>query len=102
MIDSESPRSRTSRRTPGTTSRAAGGRRAQDVARPLLGSGNGWAFLYANALVNAFTASIKEFPNIPTLPTTASIGSDVPKFVAANLVAPRPATGARRRHAKPR
>jgi arylsulfatase len=66
------------------------------------GQDNGWAFLYANALVSAFTASVKDFPNIPTIPATASLGADVPKFVAPNLVAPRPARGARRRHAKAR
>jgi arylsulfatase len=65
------------------------------------GQDNGWAFIYANRLVNDFTATVKEFPNIPTILATASIGADLPKFTPPNLVETRPATSTPRRQAPP-
>src|SRR6185436_16504122 len=53
------------------------------------GSDNGWSLGYMTGIVNGFTESLKKYPNIPTIPATASIGADLPRFVKPNLVAPR-------------
>jgi hypothetical protein len=45
---------------------------------------------YATGIVNAFTETVKKYPNIPTIPASASIGADLPGFVLPNLVAPSP------------
>jgi arylsulfatase len=63
------------------------------------GQDNGWAFVYANVIVKAFTDSVKEFPNIPTIPATASLGSDLPKFTRPNLAAPEPPAGVTQKQA---
>jgi len=54
------------------------------------GSDNGWAAGYGTSVVNKFTESVKKYPNIPTIPSGASLGSDLPEFVAPNFVAPTP------------
>ena len=53
------------------------------------GSDNGWSLGYMTGIVNAFTDTVKKYPNIPTIPATASIGADLPRFVKPNLVTPR-------------
>jgi arylsulfatase len=63
------------------------------------GQDNGWAFVYANALIHAFNESVTEFPNIATIPATASIGAELPKFVKPNLIAPQQPAGAAERQA---
>ncbi|SHL59480.1 hypothetical protein SAMN05444159_6319 [Bradyrhizobium lablabi] len=40
-------------------------------------------------IVNAFTETVKKYPNIPTIPASASIGSDLPEFVKPNFVGAR-------------
>ena len=54
------------------------------------GQDNGWTMVFANQLVEEFTASVKKYPNIPTIPASASLGSDLPAFMPPNLVAPPP------------
>jgi arylsulfatase len=63
------------------------------------GQDNGWAFVYANKLIHAFNDSVTEFPNIATIPATASIGSDLPRFMKPNLIAPQQPAGAAERQA---
>jgi arylsulfatase A-like enzyme len=53
------------------------------------GSDNAWSVGYATSIVNAFTESVKKYPNIPTIPSGASIGADLPEFILPNLVAPK-------------
>ena len=54
------------------------------------GSDNGWSVGYATTIVNSFTESVRKFPNIPTIPSGAAIGSDIPEFVVPNLAVPPP------------
>jgi arylsulfatase len=61
------------------------------------GQDNAWAFIFANALIHSFNDTVTEFPNIPTIPATASIGADLPKFLRPNLIAPQPPAGAAER-----
>jgi hypothetical protein len=44
--------------------------------------------VYPTAIVQQLTDSFKKYPNIPTLPGGASIGSELPEFVVPNVVAP--------------
>jgi arylsulfatase len=53
------------------------------------GADNGWAFAYANVLVNDFKASIEKYPNLKSIPTTASLGSDLPTFIRPELAPTR-------------
>jgi arylsulfatase len=57
------------------------------------GQDNAWAAVYANKLVNDFATSVKEFPNIATVAASASLGSDLPRFIAPNLAPSQPAVG---------
>jgi arylsulfatase len=54
------------------------------------GSDNAWSMGYATSIVNNFTETVRKYPNIPTIPSGAAIGADLPEFVLPNLVAPRP------------
>ena len=45
------------------------------------GSDNGWSLGYATTIVTYFSESLKKFPNVPTTPSGAAIGSDLPDFV---------------------
>jgi hypothetical protein len=58
------------------------------------GSDNGWSMGYATSIVNNFTDTMRKYPNIPTVPASAAIGSDLPEFVVPNLVAPPEPTSA--------
>jgi arylsulfatase A-like enzyme len=49
------------------------------------GSDNGWSYGYMTAIVNQFNDTLKKYPNIPTIPASASIGSDLPVFVKPNM-----------------
>jgi arylsulfatase A-like enzyme len=64
------------------------------------GSDNGWSAGYATSIVNAFKDSVARFPNMPTIPSGAAIGADLPEFQTPNLremAAPHaPASGASR------
>jgi hypothetical protein len=55
------------------------------------------------SIVNNFTETVRKYPNIPTIPASAAIGSDVPEFVVPNLVSPPEPTsvgGATASHAR--
>jgi len=43
--------------------------------------------VFANELVDDFAASIKKYPNIPTMPASGSLGADLPLFMPPNLLA---------------
>jgi len=58
------------------------------------GNDNGWSVGYATSIVNAFSETVKKYPNIPTIPSGAAIGSDLPDFVLPELAAPRTAAPA--------
>ncbi len=49
------------------------------------GSDNGWSYGYMTKIVNEFNATLKKYPNIPTIPASASIGADLPVFTRPNL-----------------
>jgi hypothetical protein len=50
------------------------------------GSDNGWAAGYMTSIVNQFNETLKKYPNIATIPASASIGADLPVFTKPNLV----------------
>jgi arylsulfatase len=63
------------------------------------GSDNGWSVGYATSIVNKFKESVARNPNIPTVPSGAAIGADLPEFLTPNLremSAPRPSSTASR------
>jgi arylsulfatase len=53
------------------------------------GADNAWAVAYANILVNEFKASIEKYPNLKTIPASASLGADLPKFIRPDLAPTR-------------
>jgi arylsulfatase len=55
------------------------------------GEDSGWTMVYANKLVQDFTGTVKEFPNIETIPASASLGSDLPQFASPDIMSGRPA-----------
>ena len=50
---------------------------------------NAWAVAYANILVNEFKASIAKYPNLKTIPASASLGADLPTFIRPDLAPTR-------------
>jgi arylsulfatase len=54
------------------------------------GADNGWTGAIYSPAVNELTATFKRYPNIATIPSGASIGSDLPEFVAPDVVAATP------------
>ena len=52
------------------------------------GADNGWTMVCPVAIVQRLTDSFKKYPNIPTTPGGASIGSERPEFVIPNMVGP--------------
>ena len=53
------------------------------------GADNGWAYAYANIIVNDFKATIEKYPNLKTIPASASLGADLPKFIPPDLAPTR-------------
>jgi arylsulfatase len=53
------------------------------------GADNGWAYAYANIIVNDFKATIDKYPNMKMIPATASLGSDLPQFIRPDLAPTR-------------
>lgn len=53
------------------------------------GADNGWLGALYTPVINDFTETMKKYPNIPTIPATAAIGSDLPEMTLPNLVAPQ-------------
>jgi arylsulfatase len=53
------------------------------------GADNGWAYAFANILVNEFKDSIAKYPNMKAIPATASLGSDLPTFIRPDLAPTR-------------
>jgi hypothetical protein len=49
---------------------------------------NGWSMGHATSIVNNFTETMRKYPNIPTIPASAALGSDLPEFVVPNWVSP--------------
>ena len=49
------------------------------------GFDNGWSLGYMTGIVNKFNETLRKYPNLETIPATASIGADLPKFVKPNL-----------------
>lgn len=53
------------------------------------GQDNGWALLFASPIIEKFTKSCIDFPNIETFPTTTAMGAELPGFVAPTLAPSR-------------
>jgi arylsulfatase len=53
------------------------------------GADNGWAYAYANIIVNDFKTTIDKYPNMKMIPATASLGSDLPQFIRPDLAPTR-------------
>jgi len=49
------------------------------------GSDNAWSVGYATSIVNNFKDSVARCPNVPTIPSGAAIGADLPEFLTPNL-----------------
>ena len=50
------------------------------------GSDNAWSLGYMTSIVNKFIETLNKYPNLETIPASASIGADLPEFVKPNLV----------------
>jgi len=50
------------------------------------GQDNGWVGVYSNPVILGFMESVKKYPNIPTIPIGAAIGSDLPQFLRPNIM----------------
>ena len=53
------------------------------------GADNAWAIAYANIIVNEFKATIEKYPNLKTIPASASLGADLPTFIRPDLAPTR-------------
>ena len=49
------------------------------------GADNAWTLMYGGRIIDEFTASVKAFPNIETVPGS-TLGAGVPTFLPPNLV----------------
>ncbi|XHR29511.1 MAG: arylsulfatase [Chthoniobacteraceae bacterium] len=50
------------------------------------GQDNGWVGVYVNPIIGGFVDSVKKYPNIPTIPIGAAMGSDLPEFIVPNIL----------------
>jgi arylsulfatase len=57
------------------------------------GNDNAWTLLWANVIVDGFTDTLKNFPNIETTPGGAALGADVPAFTLPPLEQGKPPHG---------
>ena len=51
------------------------------------GQDGAWTMAYAGKLMNDVVETFKQYPNIPTIPGGASLGSEIPEFVRPNILA---------------
>jgi len=52
------------------------------------GADNGWTMALVSPIITEVSETFKKYPNIPTILSGASLGSDLPEFTLPNLVAP--------------
>ena len=50
------------------------------------GQDGGWTLAIAGKVMSEVVQSFKDFPNIPTIPSGASLGSDIPEFVRPDIL----------------
>jgi arylsulfatase A-like enzyme len=50
------------------------------------GQDGGWTMALAGKVMSEVVQSFKDFPNIPTIPAGASLGSDIPEFVRPDIL----------------
>ena len=51
------------------------------------GQDGAWTMAYAGKLMNDVVETFRKFPNIPTIPGGASLGSEIPEFTRPNILA---------------